>query len=131
MLYTSLLPDLAAGAVEPRHVVVPLRQMAPHASGTRVVLVAIEPAREGAPPRNEPVTPATPLAAPPPVALFSRPCGPRNPSRPKLSISRRAKCRDESSPSSVSGPVLRRSRRRVLRRAGPAARRRERPPRGG
>ena len=32
MLYTPLLPEAAAGTLEPRHVVVPLRQMAPHAS---------------------------------------------------------------------------------------------------
>ena len=31
MLYTPLLPEAAAGTLEPRHVVVPLRQMCPHA----------------------------------------------------------------------------------------------------
>ncbi|HLE99025.1 MAG TPA: NAD(P)/FAD-dependent oxidoreductase [Gaiellaceae bacterium] len=31
MLYTPLLPEAAAGTIEPRHVVVPLRQMCPHA----------------------------------------------------------------------------------------------------
>jgi NADH dehydrogenase len=31
MLYTPLLPEAASGALEPRHVVVPLRQMCPHA----------------------------------------------------------------------------------------------------
>src|ERR687884_1065228 len=31
MLYTPLLPEAAAGSVEPRHVVVPLRSMCPHA----------------------------------------------------------------------------------------------------
>src|SRR5262249_59913313 len=31
MLYTPLLPDVAAGAIEPRHVAVPLRMMCPHA----------------------------------------------------------------------------------------------------
>lgn len=31
MLYTPLLPEAAAGSLEPRHVVVPLRQMCPHA----------------------------------------------------------------------------------------------------
>jgi NADH:ubiquinone reductase (H+-translocating) len=31
MLYTPLLPEVAAGAIEPRHVVVPLRQMCSHA----------------------------------------------------------------------------------------------------
>jgi NADH:ubiquinone reductase (H+-translocating) len=31
MLYTPLLPEVAAGAIEPRHVVVPLRMMCPHA----------------------------------------------------------------------------------------------------
>jgi NADH dehydrogenase len=31
MVYTPLLPEAAAGTLEPRHVVVPLRQMCPHA----------------------------------------------------------------------------------------------------
>jgi NADH:ubiquinone reductase (H+-translocating) len=31
MLYTPLLPEAAAGTIEPRHAVVPLRQMCPHA----------------------------------------------------------------------------------------------------
>jgi NADH:ubiquinone reductase (H+-translocating) len=31
MLYTPLLPEVAAGAIEPRHVTVPLRMMCPHA----------------------------------------------------------------------------------------------------
>jgi NADH dehydrogenase len=31
MLYTPILPEAASGTLEPRHVVVPLRQMAPHA----------------------------------------------------------------------------------------------------
>ena len=30
MLYTPLLPEAASGTIEPRHVVVPLRQMCPH-----------------------------------------------------------------------------------------------------
>ena len=31
MLYTPLLPEAASGTLEPRHVVVPLRVMCPHA----------------------------------------------------------------------------------------------------
>ena len=31
MLYTPLLPEAAAGSIEPRHVTVPLRAMCPHA----------------------------------------------------------------------------------------------------
>jgi NADH dehydrogenase len=31
MLYTPLLPEVAGGAIEPRHAVVPLRRMCPHA----------------------------------------------------------------------------------------------------
>ena len=31
MLYTPLLPEAAAGTIEPRHVTVPLRTMCPHA----------------------------------------------------------------------------------------------------
>jgi NADH dehydrogenase len=41
MLYTPLLPEAAAGTLEPRHVVVPLRMMCPHAElllGTATVL---------------------------------------------------------------------------------------------
>ena len=35
MLYTPLLPEAASGTLEPRHVVVPLRQMCPHAECAR------------------------------------------------------------------------------------------------
>src|SRR6188768_4277368 len=31
MLYTPMLPEAASGTLEPRHVVVPIRQMCPHA----------------------------------------------------------------------------------------------------
>ena len=31
MLYTPMLPEVAAGAIEPRHVAIPLRMMCPHA----------------------------------------------------------------------------------------------------
>src|SRR5213078_5102012 len=31
MLYTPILPEAASGTLEPRHVVVPLRMMCPHA----------------------------------------------------------------------------------------------------
>jgi NADH dehydrogenase len=42
MLYTPLLPEVAAGAIEPRHVVVPLRQMCPHAELLRGRAVALD-----------------------------------------------------------------------------------------
>jgi NADH dehydrogenase len=44
MLYTPLLPEAASGTLEPRHVVVPLRQMCPHAELIlgRVVAVDLE-----------------------------------------------------------------------------------------
>ena len=53
MLYTPLLPEAASGMLEPRHVVVPLRQMCPHAElllgragsldrGAKTVTVATE-----------------------------------------------------------------------------------------
>ncbi len=53
MLYTPLLPEAASGMLEPRHVVVPLRQMCPHAElllgragsldrGARTVTVATD-----------------------------------------------------------------------------------------
>jgi NADH:ubiquinone reductase (H+-translocating) len=53
MLYTPLLPEAASGMLEPRHVVVPLRQMCPHAElllgragsldrGARTVMVSTD-----------------------------------------------------------------------------------------
>lgn len=42
MLYTPLLPEVAAGAIEPRHAVVPLRQMCPHAELLRGRAVALD-----------------------------------------------------------------------------------------
>jgi NADPH-dependent 2,4-dienoyl-CoA reductase/sulfur reductase-like enzyme len=42
MLYTPLLPEVAAGAIEPRHVVVPLRIMCPHADVVRGRAVALD-----------------------------------------------------------------------------------------
>jgi NADH dehydrogenase len=45
MLYTPLLPEAAAGTLEPRHVVVPLRQMCPHAELLLGRVVARDAAR--------------------------------------------------------------------------------------
>jgi NADH dehydrogenase len=42
MLYTPLLPEVAAGAIEPRHVVVPLRTMCPHADVIRGRAVSLD-----------------------------------------------------------------------------------------
>jgi ATP-dependent metalloprotease FtsH len=42
MLYTPLLPEVAAGALEPRHAVIPLRMMAPYADVVRGRLVALD-----------------------------------------------------------------------------------------
>ena len=44
MLYTPLLPEVAAGAMEPRHAVVPLRMMCPHAEVVRGRAVALDEA---------------------------------------------------------------------------------------
>jgi NADH:quinone reductase (non-electrogenic) len=44
MLYTPLLPEVAAGTIEPRHVVVPLRLMCPHADVVRGKAVALDEA---------------------------------------------------------------------------------------
>ena len=44
MLYTPLLPEAAAGTLEPRHVVVPLRQMCPHAELLLGRVVSRDPA---------------------------------------------------------------------------------------
>jgi NADH dehydrogenase len=46
MLYTPLLPEVAAGAIEPRHVVVPLRMMCPHAEVLRGRAVALDEERK-------------------------------------------------------------------------------------
>jgi NADH dehydrogenase len=45
MLYTPLLPEAAAGSIEPRHVTVPLRAMAPHADLLLGSAVALDPER--------------------------------------------------------------------------------------
>jgi NADH:ubiquinone reductase (H+-translocating) len=42
MLYTPLLPEVAAGTIEARHVVVPLRMMCPHAEVLRGRAVALD-----------------------------------------------------------------------------------------
>jgi NADH dehydrogenase len=42
MLYTPLLPEAAAGNLEPRHVVVPLRQMCPHAELVQGRVTAVD-----------------------------------------------------------------------------------------
>jgi NADH dehydrogenase len=45
MLYTPLLPEAAAGSIEPRHVTVPLRSMAPHADLLMGSAVGLDPER--------------------------------------------------------------------------------------
>ena len=45
MLYTPLLPEAAAGNIEPRHVVVPLRTMCPNADLVLGCAVALDPER--------------------------------------------------------------------------------------
>ncbi|PWU24097.1 MAG: hypothetical protein C5B48_07490 [Candidatus Rokuibacteriota bacterium] len=45
MLYTPLLPEAAAGSIEPRHVVVPLRTMCPHADLMLGSAVSLDPDR--------------------------------------------------------------------------------------
>jgi NADH dehydrogenase len=45
MLYTPMLPEVASGTIEPRHAVVPLRQMCPHAEFLLGRAVAVEPER--------------------------------------------------------------------------------------
>src|SRR5262245_65355773 len=42
MLYTPLLPEAAAGSIEPRHVTVPLRTMCPHADLLLGAAVALD-----------------------------------------------------------------------------------------
>src|ERR687897_268169 len=45
MLFTPMLPEAAAGTLEPRHVVVPLRQMCPHAELLLARVTALDEAR--------------------------------------------------------------------------------------
>jgi NADH dehydrogenase len=45
MLYTPLLPEAAAGSIEPRHVTVPLRTMCPHAELLLGSVVSLDPER--------------------------------------------------------------------------------------
>src|SRR6266566_4087801 len=45
MLYTPILPEAASGTLEPRHVVVPLRMMCPHAELLLGRAVALEHGR--------------------------------------------------------------------------------------
>jgi NADH dehydrogenase len=46
MLYTPLLPEAAAGSIEPRHVTVPLRTMCPHADLLLGCAASLEPDRK-------------------------------------------------------------------------------------
>src|SRR2546430_13601683 len=46
MLYTPILPEAASGTLEPRHVVVPLRMMCPHAELLLGRAVALETTRK-------------------------------------------------------------------------------------
>ena len=43
MLFTPMLPEVASGSLEPRHVVVPLRQMCPYADLTIGTVTAVDP----------------------------------------------------------------------------------------
>lgn len=45
MLYTPMLPEAASGTLEPRHVVVPLRQMCPHAELLLARVTAVDEER--------------------------------------------------------------------------------------
>src|SRR3954451_3225044 len=53
MLYTPLLPEAAAGSVEPRHVTVPLRAMCPHAELVLGSVVAVDRSRRVATVQSE------------------------------------------------------------------------------
>src|SRR6266576_5537174 len=46
MLYTPILPEAASGTLEPRHVVVPLRMMCPHAELLLGRAVALDTTRK-------------------------------------------------------------------------------------
>src|SRR5918992_5363441 len=47
MLFTPILPEAASGTLEPRHVVVPLRQMCRHADLVLGMAVCLETAAKG------------------------------------------------------------------------------------
>jgi NADH dehydrogenase len=53
LLFTPMLPEVASGSIEPRHVVVPLRQMCPHADLVLAEVVAIDTAAQTVVVRNE------------------------------------------------------------------------------
>ena len=53
LLFTPMIPEVASGSLEPRHVVVPLRQMCPHVDLTVGEVVAIEPETSSVLVRNE------------------------------------------------------------------------------
>src|SRR5437763_3092219 len=46
MLYTPMLPEAASGTLEPRHVVVPLRKMCPHAELLLGRATALDPKQQ-------------------------------------------------------------------------------------
>jgi NADH dehydrogenase len=46
MLYTPMLPEAASGTLEPRHVVVPIRQMCPHAELLLARVTAVDEERQ-------------------------------------------------------------------------------------
>src|ERR687891_1688483 len=53
MLFTPLLPEAASGTLEPRHVVVPLRMMCPHADLLLGRAVALDTERQRVQVRTE------------------------------------------------------------------------------
>jgi NADH dehydrogenase len=53
LLFTPMLPEVASGSIEPRHVVVPLRQMCPHADLVLGEVTAIDTDRRRVVVRNE------------------------------------------------------------------------------
>jgi len=53
LLFTPMLPEVASGSIEPRHVVVPLRQMCPHADLVLGEVTAIDTDRRHVVVRNE------------------------------------------------------------------------------
>jgi NADH dehydrogenase len=53
LLFTPMIPEVASGSLEPRHVVVPLRQMCPHVDLTIGEVAAIDPEASSVLVRNE------------------------------------------------------------------------------
>ena len=113
MLYTPLLPEAAGGSIEPRHVVVPLRTMCPHAD---LLLGSVTRPRPRAP-RSSRSSP-TPDGSPSPTATSSSRSAPSPACRPSPGLAEhalRAQGPARRDPAAQPRPAPDRARRRGAR----------------